>query len=136
MVFSTGDGNSLSTEPAKKKMPSRKGIKPEYKTEVAAKLNWLRRILKGSIGAAKAHNNFLWIRAHPNYDKEITPERKIQLRTIEEKLRVMREATQEVIDEIEQYYLLPTTPAPRKTRQKALQGQLSAIQAHEKQSRG
>lgn len=99
----------------------RTGQRQSYKTEVAARLNWLKRL---ALGAASSLGHFGYevqrIQRHREYVTEITPQRKMQLHRIVAQAEVVSLAGKELARLIEEYYTLPSTPQPKRVRQKAL----------------
>ena len=104
----------------KRKMPSRKGTIQSFKTRVAANLNWLRRCILGVAANTQIHTNIYWIRAHPNYLTDLTPEQRKALELIVDAVEVLRKAATNVDNAVQLYYQQPKTLSPKRERQKAL----------------
>lgn len=97
----------------------RKGRDQNFKTRVAANLNFEKRCLMGFIAQVHIHHNLAWIRGHEEYLTALTPERRNQLSVIHQAAVNAREAARKTVEEIERYYTLPSTPQPKRERQKA-----------------
>lgn len=96
----------------------RTGKPQSFKTAVASKLNWMRRMAMGAQGNIKSHHNFYWIRRHSGYLDELTPEQRDNLFRIEQKLVMAAEALKSVEEAIDEYYKAPKMPSPSRERWK------------------
>jgi hypothetical protein len=97
----------------------RTGQRQNFKTRVAANLNFEKRCLMGFIAQAHIHQNLTWIRGHEEYLTALTSERRAQLSVIHQAAVNAREAARKAVEEIERYNTLPKTPQPKRERQKA-----------------
>lgn len=96
----------------------RTGHDQNFRTRVAAQINFCKRVCMGFIAQNHIHHNQMWMERNPEYKTDITPERRAQLKVILQKVDLAQLATKEVVAAIEHYYTLPTTEQPKRARQR------------------